>query len=283
MLCNLMVVVGMFSIYFIHGVEAEIEKEIEKEHVLDILKELVVQKGFLGEGGIINGPEYLAAREKGVAILPELTDRMSKEADDMTIRIYLLLFKYITYFFPYVYSNTTDEMLGQNYYDPNTDDLPFLHRSLYEHKDLRYERNELLDWWKNIRKTISFPDHLKRMRLLIQSANGDATNFTWDDYRAYSRVFINYGIYNLPAYVTLIKEDNNALAFLELLKVSAHPIYVQGKMSGNPLENLIQIVNAYPAHEIRVAITIAWWESEAEKYSQLPELFSALSQAFEGR
>ena len=283
MLCNLMVVVGMFSIYFIHGVEAEIEKEIEQEHVLDILKEVVAEKSFIGVGGIINGPEYLAAREKGVAILPELTDRLSKEEDDMTIRIYLLLFKYITYFFPYVYSNTTDEILGQNYYDPNTDDLPFLHRSLYEHKELRRERDDLLDWWKNIRKTISFPDHLKRMRLLIQSANGDATNFTWDDYRAYSRVFINYGIYNLPAYVTVIKEDNNALAFLELLKVSAHPIYVQGKMSANPLENLVKIVNTYPSHEKRLAIAIAWWESEAEKFAQLPELFNALNHAFEGR
>lgn len=283
MLCNLMVVVNMFSIYFIHGVEAQIEKEIEQEHVLDILKEVVVQKGFFGEGVIINGPEYLAAREKGVAILPELTERLSKEEDDMTIRIYLLLFKYITHFNHYVYSNATDEILGQNYYDPNTDDLPFLHKSLDEHKDLRYERNELIDWWKNIRKTISFTEHLKRMRLLIQSANGDAADFTWDTYRAYNRVFINFGIYNLPAYITLIMEDNNALAFLEFLRVSSHPIYQQGNFSGNPLENLVQIVNAYPSHETRVAIAIAWWESKSEKYAQLPELLIALRQAFEAR
>jgi hypothetical protein len=283
MLSKTMIFVGMLSIAFFQGIEARTENEIEQEHVLDILKEVVVQKGHMGEGAIVNSPEYLAAREKGVAILPELADRLSSSEDEMTIRIYLLLFKYITHFHPYVYSNTTDEILGQNYYDPNTDDLPFLHRSLYEHKELRRERDDLLDWWKNIRKTISFPDHLKRMRLLIQSANGDAADFTWDTYRAFSRAFKNYGIYNVPAYVTLIKEDNNALAFLEFLKVSSHPIYQQGKMSGNPLENLQQIANVYPSHEKRVAIAIAWWESEAEKFNQLPELLSALRQAFDGR
>jgi hypothetical protein len=168
-----------------------------------------------------------------------------------------------------------------DYYEADASTLPFLRRNLKSHGDDPLQvRDTLLVWWGKMLQSNQTAERASAMRVLTERLSADGANMTGLDYHGFSRVNINYGIFNLPVYITLIRKDNNPLAFMEFLCASSHPAYRELHLPANPVERLKIIAGKWPTQRERVEVVEQWWADDAAKYeTTLPELAQSIIQA----
>ena len=249
--------------------------------VLDALKGVVEKPSFSydSSGGLASN-EFRVAQKQGPSILPELAQRLAETKDISVIHLYIVLFRQAAAFFPFPYSDQSIVVDGVDYYEADTNGLPFLKRKLHSSgEDPFQERDQLLVWWGKLNKENPFEERITAMRVLAGKLSADGSDMTGADYRAFYRANCNYGIFNLPVYITLIRKDNNPLAFMEFLCVSSHLVYKELKLPANVVERIKIITAAYPTHEARVTLVEKWWAENAVKYEGLPALAKAIDQA----
>ena len=252
------------------------------EQLFDALEKRVEDVGHLGDGPVTGCPAYLAILESSVPILEPLAKRMAVADDFILLNAYTALFGAITQFQGYPYAREHLVHGGLDFYESNRDDLPSFSYDMTKSYPNCYEsREKLLECW---RKREEFPPIEQRITLMreCKGPGGPAdAAIALQDYRRYQRALINYGIFNLPVYITLIREDNNVLAFSEFLHVTRHPVLDKLKSSFNVFDNLKQVATTWPSHEERMLLVKKWWEAEGEKYKTLPTLAKAIEEAAE--
>ena len=245
------------------------------------LEKFVAGKGWLGDGVIIGSGEYQAIQQCGVGILPALRKRMATANASMLPITYGRLFKRLAGFTPYYYSASPDKSRKMDIYEPDLKKLPYLSRDVDAPMNMLEQRSRILSWWDRLQDFDDFPAHLSKMREIIASAREGSVDFPWQEYRNYTRAFLNYGIFNIPAFITLIAEENNDLAFMEFLCVTAHEEYVTMKLIADRLYNLRYIARVWDSHEKRKQLVKEWWAENQSGYTVLPNLAKAIEAAAE--
>ena len=268
-----------FDAAYASAVEAVDASAGEYEQRFVALEKFVAEKGWLGDGVILGSAEYKALRQCGVAILPALRKRMTTADDFMLSRTYTILFTQLSGFVPYDYSTKHCKLMGMDLYEPDLNKLPYISLDVDMSEDTSERRSRTLSWWDNLQDFDDFPAHLSKMREMIASAREGSVDFPWQEYRNYSRAFLNYGIFNIPAFITLIAEENNDLAFMEFLCVTAHEEYVTMKLIADRLYNLRYIARVWDSHEKRKQLVKEWWAENQSGYTVLPNLAKAIEEA----
>lgn len=251
----------------------------DPEQLLDEFESFIQEKGIWGEGLVFSSAEYQAILEQGPIIIDALIARFSKEEKQQLLYYGFSMLRTILGSSEYVYTRTPRVFHGIDYCDDSLDSLPYLNTELNVYKKPEQHWKELLAWWEILRASNTYAERLNLMREVARDAKGDASAFPPQAYQSYRRALTNYGVYNIPVFITLIKEDNNALAFIEFLLVTRHPAYSALRPTADYADNLKRFAAAYPSQEERLKMVEAWWEKEAWKYQALPELSKAIEKA----
>lgn len=245
-------------------------------------REHIVAKGNLG-GVELDSEHYRSLVALGPNCLADVFPAYAREDNPHVLYYYALLIRRVGHFDAFRYSKTPLNIAGYEFkYDG---EKPFLSTEIGEGApappaSLFAERDKLVHWWEE-RESFLRREGAKAM---IHEITGcEASEFSQYDKRK-AREFAKssvYGIYNIPLLIAIIEEDNNPIAFCELLRISNHPEYQRLKLTGDVVENARVVASTHPTKEQKVAFICTWWQRSAGSFVKLQSLHRAISDQVE--
>ena len=225
---------------------------------------------------------HVAVRAEGVRILPALAERYRNADFDsgFSVRDYGQLFVYIAGFRPYLYS-TEHHLFGEiDLFESDTTNLPAVAINLRGQPEI--SREKWLAWWEQVQHDEGALIRLEQMREAIGQLDPSAEDLDSTAWRAYERIAINYGVFNLSAFIRLVEENNNPVAFAELLRVIMHPASLNvSEYALDPMGRIRAVAANFPEHEERIEVIREWWAAHKSEYDALPQLRDAIQASFD--
>ena len=266
---------------------AEICRAPDVTQRLDAWRNHILTKGNLG-GVELASDDYEALVKMGPNALPEVFDAFEKEQDPHVLYYYAILVRRIAHFDEYRYSSEPLTLRGCDMQDTDEASVPLLStrlnsRGLTVLKSADYavdHRSRLVQWWK-FRK-----DFLARKKESVVNITGRTEDqFSKIDSkkdRLLQKTVKCYGIYNIPMYIDIIREDNSPIVFADFLRISNNALFQQLECTGDPKENAQKITAAFPTREAKVKVIREWWASSANTYTALDDVHVAIDKAVQG-
>lgn len=243
----------------------------------------IVANGNLG-GVELESENYRALAAMGPACLPEVFDAFRTEEVEHVLYYYAILIRRVAHFDMYRYSNVPLVIRGEDYFDRG--EIPFLSLQIGDGAPegpdkANLMRDKLVAWWDQ-RGSFLQRDARSATRAIAGRNADEAMRLDPTAGRRLARLSV-YGIYNIPAYVSLIAEENNPAVFSEWLRLANHPDFQTLKMTSDLAENARKAHRAYPTSEAKMAIVCAWWIEQRESFKALADLHTAIEEQLQSR
>jgi len=262
------------------GMNVNADSNILKE--IELWREHIVTKGNLG--GVEFNDNYKNLEQMGPNILPDLLMAYEKEHNPHVLYYYEGLLRRVGHFEFFEYSKEQIMFMGRNYQVQDVNDIPFLSMEVGHKRQpvlpmferINFQRDKLVQWWAQRDTFARRTNALEKIRTISGRSNEPFLAFTNTQERQFYKLKV-YGIYNIPYYIDLIKEDNNPVVFVEFLRITNHSEYNKRfQMMYNLAEFSRTADHAYPDKKAKMDIICQWWTNTKQTYTNLPELYAEI-------
>lgn len=248
---------------------------------LGLWREHILARGNLG-GIELNSPDYEALVAMGPSCLPLVMEAYRAEQDPHVAYYYGMLIRRIAHFDFFRYSSTPKRIAGQEFlYEGEKPLLSFDvgDQALKGPAKALAMRDTMVAWWRQrgafLQRDVRAEVKAAALRTGTQTDNEGASGF-----REFGKLAV-YGIYNIPGYINIIRQDNDPIVFSEWLRITNHPEFQTLMLRGDLAENGRMSNARYPSVESKMRLVCSWWPENRSRFSGLTELQSGIDQSIQ--
>jgi hypothetical protein len=241
-------------------------------------REHILTRGNLA-GVELECEPYRSLVAMGPNALPDVFEAYRTESDEHVLYYYGILIRRIAHFDFFRYS-TTPHRIGDREFQYDGD-KPYLSLDMssaagQSPAGTTQMRDKLVQWWDGRSAFLNRPQAPTVVRTASGRLQVATEQLDKSARQEFSKLAV-YGIYNIPDYIRIISEDNNAPVLSEWLRITNHPEFQTLKLTGDLAANGRTLAANYPARESKVELICNWWSQKSASYAALKDLHGEIN------